>query len=199
MTALETSIAGFEDGTPGLTPPGSDAAVEDFSRLATRVRARIHAWARRLTGDRDDAEDIAQDVLMRLHSRVHTIEDQGRVMAWLYRVTHNVVHDRRELARRRSELMLRFGQDPERSDPGDARDLATEGLARLEAGYRDELSSQQQRVFSMIDPEGRSTAEVADELGLSPSTVRVHLARARQTIRLRMLAEHPELLEEYDR
>ncbi len=51
----------------------------------------------------------------------------------------------------------------------------------------------------MADLEQRPVNEVADLLGIAPSTVRVLLARARQTIRLRMLAEHPDLLEECER
>jgi DNA-directed RNA polymerase specialized sigma24 family protein len=51
----------------------------------------------------------------------------------------------------------------------------------------------------MVDLEQRPVQEVAETLGIAPSTVRVLLARARQTIRLRMLAEHPDLLQEFGR
>ena len=57
----------------------------------------------------------------------------------------------------------------------------------------------QQEVFTMVDLEQRPVQEVAETLGIAPSTVRVLLARARQTIRLRMLAEHPDLLQEFGR
>jgi RNA polymerase sigma-70 factor (ECF subfamily) len=197
VTALETSISDLDDGTPGHPPTGPDAAAEDFTGLVRQVRERIHGWARRLTGDRDEAEDIAQDVLMRLHARLHAVEDRRRLVGWLYRVTHNIAHDRRALAQRRAELLQRFTVSPDDTGFEEAQPVSTEGLAQLVASFRDALSPQQRKIFTMVDLEGRTAADVSEELRIASSTVRVHLARARQTIRLRMLAEHPDLLEEY--
>jgi RNA polymerase sigma factor (sigma-70 family) len=80
-----------------------------------------------------------------------------------------------------------------------ATPLDPDGLAELVRSYRTDLTPRQREVFTMADLEQRPVNEVADLLGIAPSTVRVLLARARQTIRLRMLAEHPDLLEECER
>jgi RNA polymerase sigma-70 factor (ECF subfamily) len=197
VTALETSIPDLDDGMTGRPPTGPDAAAADFTRLVRQLRNRIHGWARRLTGDRDEAEDIAQDVLMRLHAKVHAVEDRRRLVGWLYRVTHNIAHDRRALARRRVELLQQFPGPHGVTDADQEHAISVEGLTHLVAGYRDALSPQQRKVFTMLDFEGRTAADVAEQMGIAESTVRVHLARARQAIRLRMLAEHPDLLEEY--
>lgn len=197
VTALETSITDLDDGTPARPLNGSESTGDDFTGIVLQLRGRIHGWARRLTGDRDEAEDIAQDVLMRLHARVQAAQHPQRMVGWLYRVTHNLVHDHRTLARRRVELLEQFAQHPERFEAGAPQPLPVESLAQLAASYRTTLSAQQRKVFTMVDLEGRSTAEVSALTGIAPSTVRVHLARARRTIRLRMLAEHPDLLEDY--
>lgn len=195
MNPLESPIADLDDRPlTGLSAPD---AADDFVGLARQVRDRIRGWARRLTGDQDEAEDIAQDVLLRLHARLHSVADQRRLVGWLYRVTHNVAHDRRALMRRRAELLARFTDSAEVAVQDEPEALSTEGLARLVADCRHDLSRRQREIFTMVDLEGRTVADAAEVLGIAESTVRVHLARARQTIRVRMLAEHPALLEEY--
>lgn len=192
MTALESPIPDLDDR---LRPP--TGGRDDFTPLVHRFRNRIRGWARRFSGDPDEAEDIAQDVLLRLHARGRTVGEGGRIVGWLYRVTHNVAHDRRVLARRRQELLAEFTNPDAVATPPEATSISPEGLARLVADYRDALTPRQREVFTLIDLEGRSAEDVAGQVGLAASTVRVHLARARRTIRLRMLAEHPALLEEY--
>jgi RNA polymerase sigma-70 factor (ECF subfamily) len=192
VTALESTISDLDERLqPGTT--GSD----DFTSLARGVRDRIRSWARRLTGDPDEAEDIAQDVLLRLHDRLDRVHDPRRLLGWLYRVTHNVAHDRRVLVQRRTALLAEFTDPtataaPEWSGPG-----TTERMARLVADYHRALSGRQREVFLMVDLQGQSAEAAAERLGISASTARVHLSRARRTIRLLVLAEHPALLEEY--
>jgi RNA polymerase sigma-70 factor (ECF subfamily) len=194
---LEQSITDPRDDDRLHPSPEQDAA---FAALVRSVRDRIHGWARRFSGDADDAEDIAQEVLLRLHRKVHTFEGRSVLSSWLYRLTWNAAHDRRVTQRRRSALLERFSDgEASASAPDVTAPLDPDGIAELVRSYRTELTPRQREVFTMVDLEQRSVAEVAEELGITPSTVRVLLARARQTIRLRMLAEHPDLLEGFDR
>jgi len=179
------------------SPSSHDAA---FASLVRNVRDRIRGWAQRFSGDADEAEDIAQEVLIRLHQKVHTFEGRSVLSSWLYRLTRNAAHDRRVKQRRRSSLLERFGDTPGSAPAVDAMaPLDPDGLAELVRSYRSELTPRQREVFTMVDLEQRPVREVAETLGITPSTIRVLLARARQTIRLRMLAEHPDLLEEFER
>lgn len=197
MHSLERPITDLRDDDRLQPAADQDAA---FAALVRGVRERIHGWARRFSGDADDAEDIAQEVLLRLHRKAHTFEGRSVLSSWLYRLTWNAAHDRRVKQRRRSALLERFG-DGEASAPAPdaAAPLDPDGIAELVRSYRSELTPRQREVFTMVDLEQRPVNEVAESLGIAPSTVRVLLARARQTIRLRMLAEHPDLLEEFDR
>jgi RNA polymerase sigma-70 factor, ECF subfamily len=192
VTALESPISDLDER---LQP--ASAGSDDFTRLAHRVRDRIRSWARRLTGDQDEAEDIAQDVLLRLHDQLNTVDDPRRLMGWLYRVTHNAAHDRRRLVQRRAALLAQFTDPTDISRPGAPTAGTTERMARLVADYHRALSGRQREVFLMVDLQGQSAEAAAERLGISASTARVHLSRARRTIRLLVLAEHPALLEEY--
>lgn len=174
---------------------GSSSA---FGELSLRLWSRLTGWGRRLSGDADEAEDIAQLVLLRLYAHADEFEGRSRLTSWLYRITRNVALDRRLREHRRTALLAAY--DP---DGGPAVELESpraadaRTIARLVEVHSKVLTRRQRDVFDLVDLQGVPVAEVASRLGLKPVTVRVLLSRARRTIRLRMLEEHPRLLAEY--
>ena len=177
----------------------SDAA----DRLASRVRDRIRRWAERLTRDADDAEDVAQDVLVKLHAGLAAeFEGRSRFTTWLYRVTRNVALDRKRTADRRAFLLAEratLAGAVSDHDAGSGAETTddTDRLARLVRQCFEDLPRRQREVFQLSELEGRSSVEIAERLGIEPATVRVTLLKARRTIRAKMLAAHPRLFEEY--
>jgi RNA polymerase sigma-70 factor (ECF subfamily) len=177
-----------------------DGAPGAFDELASRVRERVRRWARRMVRDADDAEDVAQLVLLRIHARLGEFGGRGRFTTWLYRVTRNVALDRRRTEERRAALRARerayrahgAGAPAWEEDAADAA-----RVARLVHAYFRQLPARQRQVFELADLRGHSSAEIAAALGIEPATVRVTLLKARRAIRSRILADHPELMEEY--
>jgi RNA polymerase sigma-70 factor (ECF subfamily) len=168
-----------------------------FEELATRVRHRVMRWARRVLDDRDEAEDVAQIVLVRMHECLFEFEGRSRFGSWLYRITRNVALERRRTETRRSALLTREAS-AERDAGQDPADATGSGhVQRLVAAYFDSLSPRQREVFELVELRGLSASDVAARLGIEASTVRVLLLRARRTIRTRMLAQHPDLLEDF--
>ncbi len=161
-----------------------------FEQLAVRVRSRVLGWARQVSRDPDDAEDIAQLVLLRLHRRLDRFASRGRFTGWLQRVTTNLAHDVARSRRRTGALTLDHARAiPAQSAPaGKTHDFAALVVASLEG-----LSARQREILLMSDLDGLDSAAVAGRLGISASTVRVHLARARRLVRARILASHPDL------
>ena len=175
---------------------GGNAAA--FDELASRVRDRVRRWARRVLRDDDDAEDIAQIVLVRMHERLDQFEGKSRFGSWLYRITRNVALERRRSDARRSALLARERTSDERiernaigADSVDPADLSRALLAHF-----DSLSPRQREVFELVELRGVSATEAAKRLGIEPSTVRVLLLRARRTIRSRILLHRDALLED---
>lgn len=173
-----------------------------FSELAKRLWGRITGWGLGITGDRDEAEDVAQLVLLRLHAQVDAFEGRSRLTSWVYRITRNIALDRRAQQRRREVLLSTHlsregaeGTAPDASELAVAQERAA--LARIVAAHARALSPRQREVFDAVDLKGEAIGEVAARLGVEAVTVRVLLSRARRTIRLRMLEEHPRLLAEY--
>jgi len=173
---------------------GGDVAA--FERLARRVRAQVTAWAGAISGDRDDAEDIAQLVLLRLHERVAEFEGRSRFTSWLYRIVRNVSFARERVARRRRALLERHA--PELRADADAPARPDTDIRALAERSLDSLPDAHRMVFEQVDLEGKRVVDVAAKLRLNPVTARGYLLRARRAVRLRILADHPEILKEFE-
>jgi len=177
------------------TRAGKDSGA--FDRLAAAVRAMVVRWAGAATGDRDEAEDVAQLVLLRLQQHVADASARGSLRGWLFRVTRNVVLDRRRRDRRRQLLLAAEAHD-EQAAPAAAADPAdTPPLEPIVRAFLDDLTPRQREIFELVDLKGFSAAEAAARLNITASTARVLLMQARRTLRLKMLAQHPTLLEDY--
>lgn len=170
-----------------------------FESLVQRHYRQIYRWALARTGDPDDADDVTQDVLVRLHRRLASFDARARFTTWLYQVTRRAAADlfrrraRRERLTRKleHETALHEGREEaaDRADEKQAIDLVKVFLG--------ELSHMQREVFDLVDLQGFKPSEVSRMLGLEPVTIRSHLFRARKAIRKKILERHPELVEGY--
>src|SRR5688572_25768914 len=107
--SMEIAVTGPHDDDElaalvGQARVGDTAA---FDELARRVRDRVRRWAQRHLTDGDDAEDVAQLVLVRLHERLDDFQGRSRFGTWLYRITRNIAIERRRSESRRSALLAR--------------------------------------------------------------------------------------------
>lgn len=77
---------------------GADACL---AALYRRWHPKVAAWCLRLSGDRQEAADLAQEVFLRIHQRLASFRGESRFSTWLYTVTRSVVINRGQAARRR--------------------------------------------------------------------------------------------------
>ncbi len=175
---------------------GSAAA---FAELAERVRSRVRRWASRVMRDDDDADDVAQQVLLKLYTNLPGFEGRSRLTTWLYRMTLNTALNHRRINRRRANLLREASAPSSLPAPDHAAKAESDRLTELVGACVSELSDRERQVFEMADLRGVSTNEIATALGVQPVSVRAALSRARRRIRLRILELHPHLLEDYDR
>jgi RNA polymerase sigma-70 factor (ECF subfamily) len=179
----------------GRAKQGSAAA---FTELAERVRARIRHWAARVVRDDDDADDVAQQVLLKLHLRIREFEGRSRFSTWLYRMTVNTALNRRRVDRRRTELLRQTTESAATMMPDITRHDERERLSAFVRACLTKLSDREREVFEMADLKGMSATDIAAALGVQPVSVRATLSRARRRIRIRMMEQHRHLLEDYD-
>src|SRR5438045_1555605 len=77
----------------GLSAPASDRSRRLIDELFRRHHARVVAWCYRLTGDRDRARDLAQDVFVKAYASLHTFRRDSKFTTWLYVIARNRCHD----------------------------------------------------------------------------------------------------------
>jgi len=165
-----------------------------FEELAARVRGRVTRWAGRVVRDPDDADDVAQLVLMRVATRLSSFDGRSRFTTWLYRVTRSVALNRVRTEQRRQSILNRLPAEESVVWIDATAEQDVHRLVDLVRAYYGELTPRQREVFSMADFEGLNAVEIAKRLEIDASTVRVLLLQARRTIRRRMLQDHPALL-----
>ena len=164
-------------------------------RLAGALRPLVCRWALVMTGDPDDAEDVAQVVLMKTLSSLASFDGRSRVTSWVYRITRNASLDRQRERRQAQRLAekaewLAESWAPELEDPLD--EIEMRRTLRLIRTLVTELPLMQREVFDLVDLQGLRPAEAARLLEMNPNTLRVHLLRARRRMRKEMLARPQE-------
>lgn len=174
-----------------------------FERLIRLHFRHIHRWALIGTGDSDDADDVTQRVLILVHRKLRSFRGDASFESWLYRITSNAVGELFRKRKARKSAMDRYQASgvkagtTEASERGSADRIAADEAADLVRAFFEGLPAKQREVFDLVQLQGLKAAEVAEMLGLEGSTVRVHLLRARRTIRSKVLEQHPEFAEEY--
>ena len=148
---------------------------------------RVYRFALRLTGDRHRAEDLTQETFLRAWRRRRELREPRIARAWLFRIAVNVWRDE---VRRGQRLV---GHPTVMATDAVAVRLASpvqtiEQREILEITLRelDALPSRQREVLYLRIVEELSPTEVAEILGLSTDTVKVHLSLARKAMRERL-------------
>jgi len=167
------------------TPPSWDEVVRDHS-------ARVYRLAYRLTGNVPDAEDLTQEVFVRVFRSLSSYTP-GTFEGWLHRITTNLFLD---MARRRQRIRFEglgddaagrlSGDEPTPAQAFDDRHLdgdVQQALAALAPEYR--------AAVVLCDIEGLSYEEVASTLGVKLGTVRSRIHRGRAQLRVALEHRRP--------
>jgi RNA polymerase sigma-70 factor (ECF subfamily) len=163
------------------TDAGDRAAV--FESLLRRHEQMVLRIAYRMLGNRDDAEDAAQEVFLRLHRHLDRIDLEGAVQSWLYKTVMNVCYD--QIRRRRPSQPVDFdvAQPPSQLSGmlgEERRQLLAEALLRL--------PERERAAVVLREIEGLETREAAAILGVNEVTVRTQVASARGKLKAWMEA-----------
>lgn len=167
-----------------------------FMKLIEPHERRLYNLALRITGSREDAEDVLQDTLLSALEHLPTFRGDAAFGTWLYRIAmHNAF---RVLRQRKGNIVsfkdLTFERTEEDDEPiphpefiAEWRDPAEvveqKELRRILEEAVEKLPKTYKAVFLLRDVEGLSTKEVAEILGISEGNVKVRLLRARLRLR----------------
>lgn len=146
----------------------------DFEALFDAVYPSLFRYCNRLTGDQDQAEDLAQEAFFRLLDRGAEGSESG-LRSWLFMVATNLVRDRARTRETRRRILSGF--PPPENAPGPDQNLArAEEIERVRRAL--EALSQRDREMLLLRQEGFSYKEIAEVAGVSHRSVGTILARA---------------------
>ncbi|MEM9972115.1 MAG: RNA polymerase sigma factor [Pseudomonadota bacterium] len=170
------------DEALALAAAGGDA--EAFSSLISRHYDRVFGLAFRLTGRREEAEDLTQDVCAALPAKVGAFRGEARFSTWLYRVVVNAAHDRRRRAAAHAKAVEGWGE-VELARRAEA-DEAAEASGWLQAAMRG-LPEELRDTLALVLEDGVTHAAAAEVLGVSEGTVSWRMSEVKK--RLKALKE----------
>jgi len=171
------------------TGPAGEESVEgrpSYDDLYDAHSRRLHRLCRLLLGDREEAEEVVQEVFLKLHKAQLEGTDATSWGAWLTRVAVNLCHDRRRAGwwprwRFRTDRLDDSALVAREPSP-EERAVGEETLRRIWTAFQ-RLSDRQREVFVLRHLEGWTTEEVAATLGLRTGSVKSHLFRAVRELR----------------
>ncbi len=179
---------------------------ENVEKIITEYRPQLQSFIRKRVSNKEDAEDILQDVFYQL---IKTVEDTlnpiEQVAAWLYRVTRNTIINKSKkkqedelpiaqydedgnLLKDFSEIL--FNDDNPTPETEYLRSLVWEELGNALA----ELPPEQREAFELMEMEGLSAKEVAESMGVSVNTLLSRKHYAVKHLRKRMETLYKDIL-----
>lgn len=153
-----------------------------YARLVEAYAGRVFALCLGMLGRRQDAEDVAQQALLKGFTEIRTLRDSERFGAWIARIARNLCLD--ALRRRKQTPIMPPGTEPDEGIDSDEYGRLMTALAKLDSDYRVPL------LLFYFD--GRSTERIAETLGLTRAAVQQRLSRARKQLRTLLAAEGNE-------
>jgi RNA polymerase sigma-70 factor (ECF subfamily) len=153
---------------------------QQFREQILPLSQRLFGLSLRITGNRDEAKDVLQDVFLKLWTTRETLHEIKNIAAFATTIIRNQSLDRLRLRKPTIDIDIAGHRIEQEIDPTD-NDNA-EKLALISRTLK-HLSEIQQKVFTMRDIECLEFEQIANETGMTEENVRVTLSRARKRIR----------------
>jgi RNA polymerase sigma-70 factor (ECF subfamily) len=169
-------------------------AGEPLDELFGRYRTRVAAWCARVSGRREEAADLAQEVFLRVYERLDQFRFESSFATWLYLVTRSVAINRSIANRRRdADSIDEEGfAEPADSAPAIDDELArTERVARLRAAIGSELEPLEAKVLHLHFIDEMPLAGIDRLLDLAnKSGSKAYIVSAKRKLKRHFAAEH---------
>lgn len=169
-TLVQALVARARNGDP-----------DAFAELVEGQYDAIFRTAWRWCGNRHDAEDIAQEVCVKLGQAIAGFDGRSAFSSWVYRITLNAVRDWHRAGKRRGRNVDAYAEISPVEQAADQEQAATNSQL-WEAVRR--LPEKQRDAVLLVYAEELTHAEAADIMGIKEATVSFHVHEARKTLRV---------------
>ncbi len=172
-----------------------------FDELVRRFEKRVFNCALRITGNYNDASDVAQEAFIRAFHSIQTFRGDAKFATWIYRIVTNVYLDERKRSKAHRTISLDDAIELDENsvtrqieDAGPTPDEIVQSKERLRVLQRaiSALPDYQRIIVTLYHTQHRTYEEIADILNLPIGTVKSRLNRARLAL-AEILESEPEL------
>lgn len=170
-----------------------------FEELMARNQPKVESILIHFVGDRELAEDLTQEVFLKVYKARETYQPTAKFSTWLFRIVHNVALNALRTRKRRPELL--FGAAAGKSRPGESGVFSIEETLLAKSGLiptrrldkkelqevihaaMESLGERQKAALLLHRFEGMNYRQIADVMDLTPQAVKSLLCRARLSLR----------------
>jgi RNA polymerase sigma-70 factor (ECF subfamily) len=162
-----------------------------FSLIVRAYEVPVFNYVMRLVGDRSLAEDLTQEVFLRVYQGLPSFSLRSRFTTWLFQVTKNRVLDELRAVERRPRAVVAIDDVP----PLEVLDAPLEKLEEMDAVWRaiHGLNVDLKMALLLRDVVGLSYNEIADSLEITLATVKWRIYKAREEVQLALAREGIEI------
>ena len=170
-------MADYADALPAALNVAQEDLEREFERLLAESSTLAFRVAYAVLRQREDAEDVAQEAMIRAHQGFRRIRERGSFRAWLVRTTWRLALDRQRANRRRLRRELEHGRDL-------ANGSADDSVVRRDVWHAiDALPDRLRLAIVLAGIHGHDVRAVAELLGVPEGTVKSRLFLARERMR----------------
>ena len=173
-----------------------------FGKLVKKYQQKVYYLAYDLVSDYEDAKDIAQEAFIKAFEKLHQFEERAQFSTWLYRITVNLAMDQHRRRKRRPHESLDDNireierqKKFEQAEEGQKTEFELQTAAQrqhLESAL-EHLSENQRTATVLKYFHQKSSKEIAQVLGCSESTARIHLFRALKNLKKHLHGQQDSL------
>lgn len=157
-----------------------DAAID--RRSWETIAGRLRPFIARRVGAEADADDVLQEVLLRVHRGLPELRDEDRVGPWMFRIARNAIVDHLRVRSTRTPASDETELESTAADTVDEQDAA-QAVVRALASFIADLPSPYREAITLTELEGRTQREGAEMLGIGLSAMKSRVQRGREKLR----------------
>ncbi len=170
----------------------------EFQQVYKEFYPKIVRYLSRLTDNKEEAEDLTQDVFIKVNSGLEKFEGRSSLSTWIYKIATNTANDyfrsvsfKKGTKQTLSGEFLEENKEDKNVWTGKKENTSDKDLEKKEMNscinrYVEDVHENYKTVFTLSEYEGLKNQEIADILGLSLDTVKIRIYRARMQLKKKM-------------
>lgn len=156
--------------------------IANLETIYNDFHSKLRSFTIRRVSDPDTAEDILQDVYLKIHTHIDDVQQADRLESWIYQITRNAITDYYRHTRPQEQLSEALAA-PSEDEPDAVAELAPSVLDMMRC-----IPRKYREALEMTDLQGLTQAQLAERLNISVSGAKSRVQRAREKLREAFLA-----------